>query len=78
MNVLQKMEDDKMKTADINQIQIEAENLGGLAGKTRLEIKPGINIIEAPNASGKTSIVGAFTLSVLPPREALQHAHILH
>lgn len=57
---------------------MEAENLGGLAGKTRLEIKPGINIIEAPNAAGKTSIVGAFALSVLPPKEAQQHAHILH
>ncbi len=67
-----------MKNMEIKQIQIEAENLGGLAGKTRLEIKPGINIIEAPNAAGKTSIVGAFALSVLPPKEASQHAHILH
>ncbi len=67
-----------MKNVEMKQIQIEAENLGGLAGKTRIEIKPGINIIEAPNAAGKTSIVGAFTLSVLPPKEASQHAHILH
>jgi DNA repair exonuclease SbcCD ATPase subunit len=67
-----------MKTTKINQIQIEAENLGGLPGKTRLEIMPGINVIEAPNASGKTSIVSAFMLSVLPPKEAPQHTHILH
>ncbi len=67
-----------MKSTKINQIQIEAENLGGLPGKTRLEIVPGINVIEAPNASGKTSIVSAFMLSVLPPKEALQHTHILH
>lgn len=72
--------EDKMKNMEINQnqIQIEAENIGGLAGKTRLEIKSGINIIEAPNAAGKTSIVGAFALSVLPQKEASQHAHILH
>ncbi len=67
-----------MKNTELNQIQIEAENLGGLAGKTKIEIKPGINVIEAPNAAGKTSIVGAFTLSVLSPKEASQHAHILH
>lgn len=65
-------------TANKKQIQIESENLGGLLGKTKLELKPGVNIIEAPNASGKTSTVDAFTLSVLPSREALQHAHILH
>ncbi len=59
-------------------IQIEAENIGGLLGKTRLELKHGVNIIEAPNASGKTSILGAFTLSVLPSREVSQYAHILH
>ncbi|HWQ96216.1 MAG TPA: archaea-specific SMC-related protein [Candidatus Methylomirabilis sp.] len=59
-------------------MQIEAENLGGLRGKTKLEIKPGVNIIEAPNATGKTSMVGAFALSVLPSKEAGQHAHILH
>ncbi len=67
-----------MKNTGINHIRIEAENLGGLAGKTALEFKPGINVIEAPNASGKTSIIGAFTLSVLPPREAQQYSHILH
>ncbi len=63
---------------EINQIQMEAENLGGLPGKTGIEITPGINIVVAPNASGKTSIVGAFTLSVLPPKEASQNSHILH
>ncbi len=67
-----------MKSLEMNQINIEAENLGGLAGKTKIKIEPGINIIEAPNAAGKTSIVGAFTLSVLSPKEASQHAHILH
>lgn len=58
-----------MKNRETKQIQIEAENLGGLAGKTKIEIQPGINIIEAPNAAGKTSIVGAFTLSVLPQKK---------
>ncbi len=68
-----------MKTAQIMKtMKIEAENLGGLRGKTKLELKPGVNIVEAPNASGKTSMVGAFTLSVLPSKEAAQYAHILH
>ncbi len=59
-------------------MQIEAENLGGLRGKTKLELKPGVNIVEAPNASGKTSMVGAFALSVLPSKEAAKHVHLLH
>ncbi len=68
-----------METVQIMQaMQIEAENLGGLRGKTKLEIRPGVNIVEAPNAAGKTSMVGAFTLSVLPSKEAAQNAHILH
>jgi DNA repair exonuclease SbcCD ATPase subunit len=68
-----------METVQIMEtMKIEAENLGGLRGKTKLAIMPGVNIIEAPNASGKTSMVGAFALSVLPSKEAAQHAHILH
>ena len=68
-----------METVQIMEtMKIEAENLGGLRGKTKLAMKPGVNIVEAPNASGKTSMVGAFALSVLPSKEAAQHAHILH
>jgi DNA repair exonuclease SbcCD ATPase subunit len=68
-----------METVQITKtLKIEAENLGGLRGKTKLELKSGVNVVEAPNASGKTSMVGAFTLSVLPAKEAAQHAHLLH
>jgi DNA repair exonuclease SbcCD ATPase subunit len=39
---------------------LELENVGPLK-HLQLEIKPGINIIKAPNASGKTSLIRGFT-----------------
>jgi len=41
-------------------ITLELENIGCLK-RLRLEFKPGINIIKAPNASGKTTIVRGFS-----------------
>ncbi|RLI12574.1 hypothetical protein DRO35_02720 [Candidatus Bathyarchaeota archaeon] len=41
-------------------IILELENIGCLR-RLRLEFKPGINIIKAPNASGKTTIVRSFS-----------------
>ncbi len=39
---------------------LELKNIGPLK-QIQLEIKPGINIIRAPNASGKTSLIRSFT-----------------
>jgi DNA repair exonuclease SbcCD ATPase subunit len=39
---------------------LELKNIGPLK-QIQLEIKPGINIIRAPNASGKTSLIRGFT-----------------
>jgi DNA repair exonuclease SbcCD ATPase subunit len=42
-----------------------AQNIGGLS-HIKTTIGPGLNIIEEPNASGKTSFLRAFTLLVTP------------
>jgi len=45
-----------------NELTLEIENIGGLAGSMQIKLKPPISIIEAPNASGKTSIIRALQL----------------
>ena len=44
---------------------IITQNIGGLADST-INLKTGLNVVEAPNASGKTSLLRAFLLSVIP------------
>ena len=49
----------------LNDFSIITKNIGGLADST-INLKNGLNVIEAPNASGKTSLLRAFLLSVVP------------
>jgi len=54
-------------------IILELENIGCLK-KLRLEFKPGLNIIKAPNASGKTTIIRGFSCMFsdrIPPSHIL-------
>ncbi|MCK4518261.1 hypothetical protein KAT92_05790, partial [Candidatus Babeliales bacterium] len=44
---------------------ITTKNIGGFADST-INFKNGLNVIEAANASGKTSLLRAFMLSVVP------------
>jgi hypothetical protein len=52
---------------------LELENIGPLK-HLQLEIKPGMNLIKAPNASGKTSLVRGFTSMF---SDEIPAAHIL-
>lgn len=54
-------------------IILELENIGCLK-RLRLEFKPGLNIIKAPNASGKTTIIRGFSCMFsdkIPPSHIL-------
>jgi len=54
-------------------IVLELENIGCLK-RLRLEFKPGLNIIKAPNASGKTTIIRGFSCMFsdrIPPSHVL-------
>ncbi|MFX1568101.1 MAG: ATP-binding protein [Promethearchaeota archaeon] len=43
--------------------ELICENIGGLLGKFSFNFKKGINILNAPNSSGKSSIINAIKLS---------------
>lgn len=63
--------------ADLQNFEITAHNIGGLTSIC-LSIKEGLNVIEAPNASGKTSLLRAFLLSVVSVGKSRDYSHILH
>jgi len=43
--------------------ELHCENIGGLIGKHSFVFQKGINVLNAPNSSGKTSIINAIKLS---------------
>ncbi|MDO9517499.1 MAG: hypothetical protein Q7J10_05540 [Methanosarcinaceae archaeon] len=49
----------------LGDFSITTKNIGGLADST-INFKNGLNVVEAANASGKTSLLRAFLLSVVP------------
>jgi DNA repair exonuclease SbcCD ATPase subunit len=50
-------------------LDIEIENVGGYKGIHHFTLHPGLNIVKAPNAVGKTSFVRALELMVLDDSE---------
>ncbi|ADI75177.1 Chromosome segregation ATPase-like protein (plasmid) [Methanohalobium evestigatum Z-7303] len=64
-------------SSNFSQLDISLKNVGGLKEKN-LTVKSGLNIIEAPNASGKTSLLRGFLLSVLPNGKANHYSYLLH
>lgn len=61
-----------------NAIQLSVENIGGLYGRRDFEIRPGLNLIAAPNASGKTSLIHALQALVLDDRTLRSKEFFLH
>jgi len=59
-------------------LTLQLENIGGLFGDRRLVLKPGINIIKAPNATGKTSVIKALETLVLDDRDLASRPHYVH
>jgi len=55
----------------MNVVKLELENIGVFRGKREFNLFKGLNILYAPNASGKTSLVAglkAVTISALTLR----------
>ncbi|WP_440955491.1 archaea-specific SMC-related protein [Methanosarcina sp. Mfa9] len=63
--------------ARLQDFEINAQNVGGLTD-LKLNIKEGLNVIEAPNAAGKTSLLRALLLLVTPTGKSEEYSHILH
>jgi len=56
-------------------VRIELENIGVFRGKKEFKLSKGLNILYAPNASGKTSLIAglkAVAISALAPTELLR------
>jgi len=57
---------------------LKINNIGGLSGTVDFTLKKGLNIIQAPNAVGKTSIIKALRAIVLPEAELREQRHYLN
>jgi len=62
----------------MSEIQITVENIGAFDTQKTFTIKKGINLIKAPNAVGKTSLVKALELAILPDDELYDKGHYMH
>jgi energy-coupling factor transporter ATP-binding protein EcfA2 len=52
-------------------LEVEVENLGPFQGPHKFTFYPGINMVEGPTASGKTTLVRALKLAYLPQEKSL-------
>ncbi|HDH44081.1 MAG TPA: hypothetical protein ENG66_01565 [Thermococcus sp.] len=62
----------------MSEIEITIENIGAFDTQKSFKIKKGINIVKAPNAVGKTSLVKALELAILPDNELGDKGHYMH
>ncbi len=61
-----------------NGLKLVVENIGGLFGRREYELKKGLNIITAPNAAGKSSLVHALQALILDARDLRSRDYFLH
>jgi DNA repair exonuclease SbcCD ATPase subunit len=59
-------------------LSLSVENIGGLYGTRRFEFKPGLNLVTAPNAAGKSSVIHALQALVLDERDLTTRDYFLH
>lgn len=59
-------------------IEIKMENMGGLRGIHEFKLEKGLNILEAPNATGKTSVINGIRTLILPSDELKNRRHFLN
>lgn len=55
----------------MNEWELNIENIGYFLGKHTFKFKPGANIVSAPNAAGKTSLLNAFQLLLPKPSKEI-------
>lgn len=59
-------------------LNLSVENISGLYGTRRFEFKPGLNLVTAPNAAGKSSLIHALQALVLDERDLATRDYFLH
>jgi DNA repair exonuclease SbcCD ATPase subunit len=59
-------------------IKITMENIGGIRGRYEVTFEKGINVVEAPNSAGKTSIIKGIRTLILPDEVLMKERHFLN
>ena len=67
-----------MLVQDQGTLKLSIENIGGLFGRSDYELRPGLNLISAPNATGKSSLIHALQALVLEDRELRTRDYFLN
>jgi DNA repair exonuclease SbcCD ATPase subunit len=62
----------------MSDINLLFDNIGGLLGERTFTLKSGLNVVEAPNAEGKSSFVNGLLALVLPDDELRNARHLLN
>ncbi|MBU4502263.1 MAG: AAA family ATPase [Nanoarchaeota archaeon] len=57
---------------------INMENIAGFRGKVSFELQKGLNVVEAPNAGGKTSFIRGIRAMILPADTLKDSRHFLN
>jgi len=57
---------------------LSVENISGLYGTRQFEFKPGLNLVTAPNAAGKSSLIHALQTLILEERDLTPRGYFLH
>lgn len=59
-------------------LNLSVENISGLYGTKRFEFRPGLNLVTAPNAAGKSSLIHALQALILDERDLSTREYFLH
>ena len=59
-------------------MKIKLQNVGGITQPTSIELKPGLNVIRAPNATGKTSFTHAINIVSMDNLELREHPEFVN
>jgi DNA repair exonuclease SbcCD ATPase subunit len=61
-----------------DELTVSTENVGGLAGRSEFRLVSGLNIVYAPNASGKSSFIHGLETAVMDESQLKDHTHFVH
>lgn len=67
-----------MKGPARGDLKLVLENIGGLAGRHEYTLKQGLNLISAPNAAGKTSIIRGLQALIMDSQELERRRYFLN
>lgn len=59
-------------------LTVSTENIGGLAGRNEFRLTPGLNIVHAPNAAGKSSFIHGLETAVMDESQLKDNSHFIH